>query len=173
MSDLTLIACFCCIGLLHAFVPPRPHLYSYRTTSIASATPSRSRSSLPLSPFDNLIGGLFGNDDEKEKKPEPNDFDSTIKDNVPVEDDEISLSSFQKELTKRQQQVEEANPDPTEDEEEFNGYDLRDIIYTKYGECFDVQFQRVDSYGVRAVYLVSFCSHGTANFMRTFTSSQF
>ncbi|MEY5129934.1 MAG: hypothetical protein RL734_1, partial [Bacteroidota bacterium] len=31
----------------------------------------------------------------------------------------------------------------------------RDIIYSKYGECFDVMFQRVDSYGVRAVYLVS------------------
>ena len=73
--------------------------------------------------------------------------------------DELSLSLFQQELTKRQQSKEEAasvTASPSDDEEEFSGYDLRDIIYTKYGECFDVQFQRVDSYGVRAVYLVSY-----------------
>ena len=38
---------------------------------------------------------------------------------------------------------------------EFDGYDLRDVICEKWGECFDVEFQKVDSYGFRSVYLVS------------------
>ena len=96
------------------------------------------------SPFDDLLGGIFGKGD-KDKE---------------TEDDDVSLSSFQQELTKRQQNKEEivsppSTTNPENEDEEFSGYDLRDIIFYKYGECFDVQFQRVDSYGVRAVYLVS------------------
>jgi len=46
-------------------------------------------------------------------------------------------------------------PKEIDEEEEFDGYALRDCIFAKYGVCFDVEFQRVDSYGFRTVYLVS------------------
>jgi hypothetical protein len=153
MSNLIIFACFCRISFLHAFVPSATYVIdSYSTTSTANAISSRS--SLLSSPFDDLIGGLFGNHDEKEKKSKSVEDSITNSKGADDEDDVMSLSSFQEELAKRQQ-VEETQPN--EDEDDFNGYDLRDIIYAKYGECFDVQFQRVDSYGVRAVYLVSFC----------------
>lgn len=66
----------------------------------------------------------------------------------------MSLSSFQQELDKRKE--DEDNDGDTknkEEEDEFSGYDLRDVIYYKWGECYDVEFQRVDSYGVQSVYL--------------------
>lgn len=40
-----------------------------------------------------------------------------------------------------------------EEDEEFNGYSLRDAIYEKYGKCFDVDFNRVESFGFRELYL--------------------
>lgn len=68
----------------------------------------------------------------------------------------MSLSSFQNELAKRSQEEEVPKNDDDEDEnEEFDGYALRDCIFAKYGVCFDLEFQRVDSYGFRTVYLVS------------------
>ena len=81
--------------------------------------------------------------------------------------DEMSLSSFQEELAKRQDEAGEedaaaaaaAAAEGEEEGGEFDGYALRDAIYEKWGECFDVDFQRVDSYGVRSVYLVS-CNIG-------------
>jgi hypothetical protein len=108
--------------------------------------------------------------------------DST--DNQSEDDDEddnyLGLNSFQSELARRRRsdngdtgdnvddnytslsnedaQVNTSNIGSEEDELEvslFDGYDLRDIIYNKWGECFDVDFQRVDSYGFRNVYLVS------------------
>ena len=108
--------------------------------------------------------------------------DST--DNQSEDDDEddnyLGLNSFQSELARRRRsdngdtgdnvddnytslsnedaQVNTSNIGSEEDELEvslFDGYDLRDIIYNKWGECFDVDFQRVDSYGFRNLYLVS------------------
>ncbi len=50
-------------------------------------------------------------------------------------------------------EVEEMEDD--DGETSFDGYDLRDAIYGKWGECYDVEFQKVDAYGFRSVYLVS------------------
>ena len=118
------------------------------------------------SPLDDLLGGLFGKDEKKESSEKPAVAMSI--DNDVKEDDDMSLSSFQQELAKRQSHqletsAQSADDEGTsvhtktgeDDEEEFTGYDLRDMIYYKYGECFDVEFQRVDSYGFRTVYLVS------------------
>lgn len=95
-------------------------------------------------------------------------------------DNNLDLNSFQQELARRRRRdsnsdgeddgninmndvdddaIEDAQDNPTNTEEDneasFDGYDFRDIIYSKWGECFDVDFQRVDSYGFRNVYLVS------------------
>eukprot|EP00557_Chaetoceros_sp_GSL56_P001103 CAMPEP_0176487672 /NCGR_PEP_ID=MMETSP0200_2-20121128/6272_1 /TAXON_ID=947934 /ORGANISM="Chaetoceros sp., Strain GSL56" /LENGTH=193 /DNA_ID=CAMNT_0017884547 /DNA_START=149 /DNA_END=730 /DNA_ORIENTATION=- len=41
-----------------------------------------------------------------------------------------------------------------EDEErEFDGYMLRDAIYSKWGACYDVDFQPVTTFGFRELYL--------------------
>ena len=61
------------------------------------------------------------------------------------DDDAWSLDAFQNEVTKRQQQQEE--------EESFDGYAFRDALFAKWGECFDVDFRRVDNFGFRDIYL--------------------
>ena len=62
------------------------------------------------------------------------------------DDDEISLSAFQK--RKKAQEEKQATAD-----REFDGYALRDVIYEKWGYCYDVDFNRVDSFGLRKLYL--------------------
>ena len=103
---------------------------------------------LQSSPFDDFFGNIFGKgkDDDKEDKSESS-----------TNDEEINISSFQQELAKReQQQVADDLESVTatcEETEEFDGYMMRDAIYNKFGECFDVDFNKVDSYGFRSVYL--------------------
>lgn len=58
------------------------------------------------------------------------------------EEESMSVSAFQAERNKR-----------TLEEEEFDGYALRDVILEKWGHCFDMDFQRVDAYGMRKLYL--------------------
>lgn len=118
---------------------------------VATSTPPRLPAiSLQSSPFDEFLGNFFGKDADKEK--------SEIDEGSDTNDDEINLSSFQQELSKRKQQEEADESDnaistSVEEEEEFDGYKMRDAIYNKYGECFDVDFNKVDSYGFRSVYL--------------------
>ena len=40
-----------------------------------------------------------------------------------------------------------------EQKQEFDGYAFRDLIWQKWGECYDVDFNRVDSFGFRQIYL--------------------
>ena len=63
-------------------------------------------------------------------------------------EDEVSLESFQK-VAKQQQQQKELK----EKQAVFNGYALRDVIYEKWNYCYDVEFNRVDSFGFRCLYL--------------------
>lgn len=139
---------------------------SVRITGFDYYNSQSTPTSLRSSPLDDLLGGLFGKDEKKESSEKPAVAMSI--DNDVKEDDDMSLSSFQQELAKRQSHqletsAQSADDEGTsvhtktgeDDEEEFTGYDLRDMIYYKYGECFDVEFQRVDSYGFRTVYLVS------------------
>ena len=57
------------------------------------------------------------------------------------EDDEISLEAFQR----AKEKITKA--------EEFDGYKLRDVIVDKWGYSYDVDFNRVDSFGFKKVYL--------------------
>lgn len=62
---------------------------------------------------------------------------------------EFSEVDFRQELEKRNN----VNTENQEEEEEFDGYALRDAIYNKWGQCFDLEFQPVTTYGFRNLYL--------------------
>ena len=64
------------------------------------------------------------------------------------DDTELDMDAFQA----RKQKHEEASNE-VEDEETFDGYALRDVIVEKWGKCYDVDFNRVDSFGFRSLYL--------------------
>jgi len=101
---------------------------------------------------------------------------------MPVNDDEMGPMSFQKELDRRgggdvSAMDDDENGDGetgggdgenggSEEDDEFDGDDLRDVICEKWGECFDVEFQKVDSYGFRSVYLVRSGRGGTIHHLR-------
>jgi hypothetical protein len=76
---------------------------------------------------------------EEEGEESPGSSQSSSVDN---EDEEgLSLSAFRKAREKKE-------PEP-----EFDGHALRDVILEKWGACYDVDFNRVDSFGMRKVYL--------------------
>lgn len=56
-------------------------------------------------------------------------------------DDDFSVEAFQK------------IKDTIKESAEFDGYALRDTIYEKWGACFDVDFNRVESMGFKKLYL--------------------
>lgn len=66
------------------------------------------------------------------------------------DDFDLSLEAFQQERDRRTygNAVKE-----DEDDEVFDGYALRDVILEKWGECFDVEFQRVEAMDFKEVYL--------------------
>lgn len=105
--------------------------------------------SLQASPLDDFLGNIFGKEVSNDNKEEGVKSGNDIKPIIDASDNDekeetMSISSFQQELAKR---------DDEDEDDEFCGYDLRDFIYDKWGECFDVEFQRVESYGVKSVYL--------------------
>ncbi|KAL7569911.1 hypothetical protein ACA910_008575 [Epithemia clementina (nom. ined.)] len=57
---------------------------------------------------------------------------------------DLSLEAFQRVKAKRSKETEL---------ETFDGYDFRDVLVAKWGECYDVDFNRVDSFGFRKLYL--------------------
>lgn len=56
-------------------------------------------------------------------------------------DDDLSVEAFQK--------IKATFQEPTE----FDGYAMRDVIYEKWGACFDIDFNRVESMGFKKLYL--------------------
>jgi hypothetical protein len=66
------------------------------------------------------------------------------------EDLDVSLDAFQ--ARNRQDQAQKQMSKRPKDEE-FDGYALRDVIYEKWRLCYDVDFNRVDSFGFRCLYL--------------------
>jgi len=63
------------------------------------------------------------------------------------DDDDLSLEAFQR--------AKDGLPEQKEvEEEEFDGYDLRDAIFAKWGKCYDVDFNRVESFGFKKVRLL-------------------
>ena len=70
---------------------------------------------------------------------------------VADEDDDVSLEAFQ--ARKKKQELQRAEELAKEEEDSFDGYALRDVILEKWGKCYDVDFNRVDSFGFRQLYL--------------------
>jgi hypothetical protein len=64
------------------------------------------------------------------------------------DDDGVSLEAFQKRKNQR-----EPTKEKQDNLRDFDGYCLRDVIYEKWGLCYDVDFNRVDSFGFRKLYL--------------------
>jgi hypothetical protein len=62
------------------------------------------------------------------------------------EDLDLSLGAFQQAKKKQKQQQNKAP-------ESFDGYALRDVIFNKWGFYYDVNFNRVDSWRDRQLYL--------------------
>lgn len=75
--------------------------------------------------------------------------ESTVTEND-HDNDDLSLAAFRKAKQGMQQQDDKQNDD---DNDDFDGYALRDVILQKWGASYDVDFQRVDSFGFRKVYL--------------------
>jgi hypothetical protein len=65
------------------------------------------------------------------------------------DDDDFSLEAFQQ--AKKKQQKQELQKIQVPDD--FDGYALRDVIFEKWGSCYDVAFNRVDALGFRKLYL--------------------
>jgi hypothetical protein len=76
-------------------------------------------------------------------------FEQQSDTNTPEDDvDKVNLDMAAFQARKKHQQE-----DATRKEEQFDGYALRDVIYEKWGKCYDVEFNRVDSFGFRSLYL--------------------
>ena len=58
-------------------------------------------------------------------------------------DEDLSLGAFQAAKGRIQENVLE--------NDEFDGYALRDVIVAKWGKCYDVDFNRVQSFGFKKV----------------------
>lgn len=78
-------------------------------------------------------------------------FSTKSSDDEDTDDDDFSMEAFQnaKENAASKRKEKEA----TAALEEFDGYAFRDVILEKWGSCYDVDFNRVDSFGFRSVYL--------------------
>ena len=60
---------------------------------------------------------------------------------------DLNMAAFKARKKERNESMKE------QQQKEFDGYALRDVIYDKWGYCYDVDFNRVDSFGFRRLYL--------------------
>lgn len=73
-------------------------------------------------------------------------------DETPSDDEDIlSLDAFQK--AKEQAEAQKQQREATQVDDDFDGYKMRDAIVNKWGVCYDVDFNRVDSFGFKSLYL--------------------
>jgi len=92
--------------------------------------------------FDDLFGA------NKDESQQPKEENPVQQQQQQQDEDNLSLAAFQQEVSKREPQQED-----DDDDEEFDGYVMRDIIVEKWGQAFDLEFQRVEAMGFKEVYL--------------------
>jgi hypothetical protein len=148
-----------------AFNPPSLTKPSHRPDSLSSSSSSSPSSSAKPSSSSSwrrppnflLFAAIRFDDDPKSSSnagESNNDAQRNDDDDGDDDDnfDDISLDAFR--ARKQQRQGEEAPAkSTTQKEEAFDGYALRDVIYQKWGKCYDLDFNRVDSFGFRQLYL--------------------
>ena len=125
-------------SLANAFVVP---LHPNAATRIITSS-----SSLKGSFFDDLFGVKKDEPTEKKVKDEGS-HEESIPHQQQVQADNLSLAAFQK----ARDQI--APVQDERDDEEFDGYVMRDIIVEKWGQAYDLEFQRVEAMGFKEVYL--------------------
>ena len=114
--------------------------------------------------FDDLFGNKKENPNTGEEAAAKKNSKATadeVKDEIANDDDVWDASGLAAEIERRgagnndeASNTGREEPENVEEEEaEFDGYALRDAILNKFGVCWDVDFQRVESYGFRKVYL--------------------
>ena len=101
--------------------------------------------------FDGLFGVNKGNSNAEEKAATTDD-DVWNASGLAAEIERRSTGNDEESNTGREREAEDCKEEE-EEEAEFDGYALRDAILNKFGVCWDVDFQRVESYGFRKVYL--------------------
>ena len=161
----------CQVALAFVTTPPPP--FSGGTSPPAQCQQSSRHDPLRLpvlrgSFFDDLFGANKGNSNAEEKpattdniKEDSKATPDEMKEDIVNDDDVWDASGLAAEIERRStgNNDEESNTgreeleDVEEEEAEFDGYALRDAILNKFGVCWDVDFQRVESYGFRKVYL--------------------
>lgn len=124
---------------------------SFAATGFVVSPPNRARGRhltflLHGSFFDDLFGG--DKDESKQKLTQDEPLLAKEEEEV-IDEDSLSLAAFQQERDRREPTL----PPDDDDEEEFDGYVMRDIIVEKWGEAFDLEFQRVEAMGFKEIYL--------------------
>mmetsp|Transcript_8112 Transcript_8112/g.12852 ORF Transcript_8112/g.12852 Transcript_8112/m.12852 type:complete len:202 (-) Transcript_8112:115-720(-) len=76
--------------------------------------------------------------------PDVSDEDDQIDD----DNNDLNFEAFQ--TRKKQQEDSQRGQETIRD---FDGYALRDVIYEKWGYCYDLDFNPVSSFGFRKIYL--------------------
>lgn len=84
-------------------------------------------------------------------KKESSSKENLANDNNDDDDNDLSLEAFAQVKQKFSRDAQAGLKE--EKQEEFDGYALRDVIFAKWGEAYDVDFNRVDSFGFRKLYL--------------------
>ncbi len=142
---------------------------SFTTYTCPRTTRSHRPSTQLFGFFDDLMKGFDqSGDNDDQKKSKKGAMEQRNDDN---EEQELNETDFIQELKRRRElDAENANAnqitvsnvmtkqDEEEDDEdkEFDGYALRDAIYNKWGQCFDVDFQPGE---LGSLYIITLCSY--------------
>ena len=137
--SLWLLCSSCAVtSYVHPFAPKH---------SWARNVPTKYHSALDDSP--STIRLLMILDEEESAPISDSDNNENVKQIDANNDADVTLEGFQ---IARKRREEELQKEQTK-VQEVDGYFLRDAIYAKWGFCYDVDFNRVDVFGLRELYL--------------------
>lgn len=127
------------------------------------------KSQLQAGFFDDIMSGKMftgdGDEDRNEKNSDTKKDSSGNNKNQSMEEDiNWNEADFREELNKRDRDTSQSekivstatateSSGKVEEEKEFDGYAMRDVIYSKWGKCYDIDFQPVTTFGFRELYL--------------------
>lgn len=113
-------------SLISGFIPAAPKINAYRASSERKS----------------FLDDIFANNAEDQKD---NEKENQISDES-VDGIDLDMSAFKA----RKEEVETTASKIGDD---FDGYAMRDVILEKWGVCYDIDFNKVSSFGFRELYL--------------------